>query len=459
MSAKKEKTKIDMKGNLFHDRYFKERLLGRGNFSEVWMAMDIKTDIEVALKIYAPATGLDSHGVNVLSREFAIVANANHRNLLKPSHYDVVDNKPYLVLPYCKKGSIQRLIGQFTEEQAWHLIHDVASALAYLHSREPVIIHQDIKPDNIMMDDGGDYMISDFGISSHAKSTLRKSLSIAFSSAGTTAYMAPERFEADNTPIKANDIWSLGAMVYEMLDGDVPFTAGGIEGGILQKQGAEIPLLSDKFSPALRHVVDLCLQREPWNRPTAAQLEQYAQVALAGGNPFVTPRSTRKRVIFFATITTLLVIAIGFIPIIHRCSNSMDEEFERHRLEELSRMRRSAHDHMSNAEEALAEGMNYDNESCGDKLIIAFKEFDYALEIASPIDSLLDDTIRQRQRVVRSELIAASERFWDKYKQFNDANYMTEADMFKSRAERVDAFIRERHLTDYNTEYKKVKKE
>ena len=73
--------------NLFHDRYFLERLLGRGNFSEVWLAKDIKTDIEVALKIYAPATGLDDHGMNVLSREFAIVVNANQRNLLKPLYY------------------------------------------------------------------------------------------------------------------------------------------------------------------------------------------------------------------------------------------------------------------------------------------------------------------------------------------------------------------------------------
>ena len=107
--------------NLFHNRYFLERLLGRGNFSEVWLAKDDKTDIQVALKIYAPATGLDSHGLNVLSREFAIVVNANHKNLLKPLYYDSVDRKPYLVLPYCKNGSIQRFIGQFTEEQAWLL--------------------------------------------------------------------------------------------------------------------------------------------------------------------------------------------------------------------------------------------------------------------------------------------------------------------------------------------------
>lgn len=89
--------------NLFHDRYFLERLLGRGNFSEVWLAKDTKTDIKVALKVYAPATGLDDAGLNVFAREFSLVVNANHKNLLKPLYYDSCDRKPYLVLPYCEK--------------------------------------------------------------------------------------------------------------------------------------------------------------------------------------------------------------------------------------------------------------------------------------------------------------------------------------------------------------------
>ena len=278
------------KNNLFHDRYFLERLLGRGNFSEVWLANDIKTDIQVALKIYAPATGLDDHGMNVLSREFAIVVSANQKNLLKPLYYDSYERKPYLVLPYCKNGTIQRLIGKFSEEDAWKLFRDVAAGLAYLHSMNPTLIHQDIKPDNIVIGDNGTYMITDFGVSAHAKSTLRKSLSTQFASAGTTAYMAPERFSKDNTPIKANDIWSLGAMVYEMVTGDVPFSSGThIEGGILQKNGAEIPDLPGTFSPELNQMIQMCLNENPWDRPTAEQIVEYAQIAIDGGNPFPGP--------------------------------------------------------------------------------------------------------------------------------------------------------------------------
>ncbi len=265
--------------NLFHGRYFLERLLGRGSFSEVWQAKDTKTGVEVALKIYAPATGLDDHGLDVFAREFSIVVNANHKNLLKPLHYDTCERKPYLVLPYCARGSVMGRVGRFTEEDAWRLLRDVAGGLAWLHAMEPPLIHQDIKPDNIMEADSGDFMITDFGISTHLKSTLRKSLSSAFVSAGTTAYMAPERFGKDNTPIMASDIYSLGATAFEMLSGDTPF---GNDGGLLQKKGAEVPELKGDYSAQLKKVIALCLSLQPWERPTAARLEQYAAAALRG---------------------------------------------------------------------------------------------------------------------------------------------------------------------------------
>ena len=75
----------------FHNRYSLKQLLGRGNFSEVWLATDTKTGVNVAIKIYAPAVGLDDTGLDIFAREFAIVVNANHRNLLRPLHYDTYE--------------------------------------------------------------------------------------------------------------------------------------------------------------------------------------------------------------------------------------------------------------------------------------------------------------------------------------------------------------------------------
>ena len=262
---------------IFDERYQLIRLLGRGNFSEVWLAKDSKTHIEVALKVYAPATGLDDVGLDVFAREFSLVVNANHKNLLKPLYYDTCDRKPYLVLPFCKRGSILSQIGKFDEMDSWHLLHDVAAGLDCLHKLNPPIIHQDIKPDNVMVADDGAYMITDFGISSHVRASLRKSMSLAFASAGTIAYMAPERFGKDNSPVMASDIYSLGATTYEMLVGDTPF---GDDGGLMHKKGAEVPDIKADVSDKLKQTIEKCLSLNAWDRPTAEQLEQIAAEAI-----------------------------------------------------------------------------------------------------------------------------------------------------------------------------------
>lgn len=265
---------------IFHGRYTLLRLLGRGSFAEVWLATDKKTNIDVALKIYAPATGLDDEGLNVFAREFAIVANVQHKNLLTALYYDTFDRKPYLVLPYCQNGSVQKRIGLFEESDIWKFLHDIASGLNFLHSMNPPVIHQDIKPDNVLQNDNGDYTLTDFGVSSHCKSVLRRSVSEAYASAGTIAYMAPERFGTHgNTPIMESDIYSLAATAFELLTGEAPF---GNHGGLLQKKGADIPQLDKKYSRDLRKVLNQCLNAEPWNRPTAAELEQYATKGMNG---------------------------------------------------------------------------------------------------------------------------------------------------------------------------------
>lgn len=310
---------------LFHDRYFMERLLGRGNFSEVWLARDTKTDIAVALKIYAPATGLDDNGLNVFAREFALVVNANHKNLLKPLYYDNFERKPYIVLPYCKDGSIMRNVGKFTEEEAWRLIRDVASGLSWLHNMNPPVIHQDIKPDNVMIGENGDFMITDFGVSTHLKSTLRKSMSAAFSSAGTIAYMAPERFGKDNTPIMANDIYSLGATVFEMLTGDTPF---GNDGGLVQKKGADVPELKGEYSSQLKKVISKCLRTNAWERPTAEQLEKYAETALKGEVIRFIDEKTFVQKNKYLIILSIIVIMIGCIGSAIFISNQKVQKLE-----------------------------------------------------------------------------------------------------------------------------------
>jgi len=265
--------------DIFDGRYEQEKLLGRGAFSEVWKVRDTQTDVTLALKIYNPTTDIDEDGNEMLTHEFALMVNANHKNLLRPLFFASCKNRPYLILPYCERGNIGKMVGKMEEEEAWKLIRDTASALSYLHNMKPPVLHQDIKPANILLNNNGDYMLTDFGVSTQVKQSLSRvsNQDKALLSAGTISYMAPERFSRNNLPVMANDIYSLGSTAYEMISGTLPF---GNDGGLLQKKGAEIPEVPGDFSPLLKKTLDLCLQEDTWNRPTASQLEDIANMAI-----------------------------------------------------------------------------------------------------------------------------------------------------------------------------------
>lgn len=256
---------------LFANRYQLIKLLGRGGFSEVWLAKDNYTHLEIAIKVYAPGQGMDQDGLKDFCGELASVYDLNHSNLLKPQHVDTCENMPYLIMAYCPAGSCLKRVGKMTEVELWKLIRDVASGLAYLHDKG--VIHQDIKPDNILVDTEGNFLITDFGISTRARSTLRKSVIGGNTSGGTTAYMGPERFSRQPAPTKASDIWSFGAMAFELLEGVTPF---GEIGGGMQKGGAEIPFINTPTSDALKFVIFKMLSKETWDRPTASTLVEWA---------------------------------------------------------------------------------------------------------------------------------------------------------------------------------------
>lgn len=263
-------------GELFAGRY---RLLsekGRGAFGDVWLAHDEQIDLDVAIKIYI---ALDDRGIEDFKSEYKTAYTLNHPNLLHAYHFDVEENRPFLVMPYCP-GSAESLIGCTDETMVWRFIRDVASGLAYLHGRN--VLHRDIKPDNILTDGEGNFLITDFGVSTKMKSTLRRNSTRAMSGdsvSGTIGYMAPELFTRNPETVKATDIWALGATLYEIINGELPFFG---QGGIMMERGAEIPELKGTWSKALKATVDACLAKETWDRPTASQLAEYASKCAKG---------------------------------------------------------------------------------------------------------------------------------------------------------------------------------
>ncbi|MCX6276549.1 MAG: protein kinase, partial [Bacteroidetes bacterium] len=100
----------------FANRYLLKKLLGVGGYSQVWLAEDTKSgNLEVAVKIFAPGQGMDDKGLELFSKEYALVFNLNHPGLLKPTHFDDFEGSPYLVMQYCHQGSVFGKIGEMSE--------------------------------------------------------------------------------------------------------------------------------------------------------------------------------------------------------------------------------------------------------------------------------------------------------------------------------------------------------
>lgn len=255
------------------NRYVLKKQLGEGGFGEVWLANDKLTGTHVALKFFH---AVDNNSLDEIVKEYTLLGGMAHPNLLSAQHFDKWGSRPFIVMKYCSGGTASSLCGSISEQMLWKLIHDVASGLAYLQSLPDPIAHQDLKPSNIMIDENGNFMLSDFGISKKIESEIIKMSNRALGE-GCIPYMGPERFFGDALPVMASDIWSLGASIYELATGELPF---GIVGGALQNNGAEIPDLGESWSKDLNNLMQACMSKETWNRPRANEIVALAKSRL-----------------------------------------------------------------------------------------------------------------------------------------------------------------------------------
>lgn len=278
-------------GVLFDGRYKLLRPLSSdGGTADVWLALDTNTideiydgdgdqvtsveesGIKVAIKIYRPKNALDL-GEQRFREEFKIVFNCHHTNLVQPINFSIFEGIPYLVLPYCKKGSSESLQGHFLDkDELWRYISDVSAGLAYLHAFNPTIVHHDIKPANILIDDNDNFAITDFGISSH-RGLNREGYDDTQS--GTMAYMASERFDEEYQSIPESDIWSFGATLYELITGQVPY---GEEGGLsqLDSNSVELSPISQPIPSDIKDLIYDCLSLDVSRRPSADYIHKCA---------------------------------------------------------------------------------------------------------------------------------------------------------------------------------------
>lgn len=315
-------------GLIIADRYKLICKLGGGAFSEVWKACDILLGLDsvFALKIFN-IDNESSSDYEMLMNEFKLMCNLNHNNLLTPKYYEKWNEIAFLVLQYCEEGACDKMVGKFSEQQAIKFFHDVASGLKYLHNQKSPIIHQDIKPDNVLMDQGN-FIITDFGVSTKTKRTAKLGDN---NNAGTVSYLAPERFNKTYIPITSSDIWSLGATVFELITGKCPY---GNDGGISQ-QNNEIPNLPKGYSKNLKKLIKICLSKEPWDRPKAEEIVDITSYYLENktwrfpAKSKHTTKKTKKRFTLLCIIILISGIWVGAyywgIPLIKRDISMYDK--------------------------------------------------------------------------------------------------------------------------------------
>ena len=266
-------------GEEINGRYVLKESIGRGTFGQVWLAHDRAKDEDVAIKFYV---ALDNKGREEFIQEYRIAAGLEHPNLLVTKDFGVWQDHPWLTMRFCDSGSAGDIVGKLRptlkdELTIWRFIHDVAAGLAYLHHVKPEpIVHQDIKPDNVLIASDGTFLITDFGISKRIRNTISKQSTRALK-AGAPAYMGPERFSDNPEPVLASDVWSLGVSIYELAEGELPFSGMG---GMMMNKGVEIPMLSSGWSENLNDIMRWCLEKETWDRARADQVAEIAKAVL-----------------------------------------------------------------------------------------------------------------------------------------------------------------------------------
>lgn len=279
---------------VFAGRYLLDELLGEGNLSEVWKVRDqMADDAVVVLKIYAPGKKLDEDGVSNFKRNFFLSQQISHPHLLKVSHFDLWEGSPYLLMPFCPQGSLARLLtsnGPLNERQIALLLSQIGSALEILHRQEPPVLHQDVKPENILRSQPDTFLLADFGIGTQNQAVLPASGKQV--GRGTRAYAPPESFDpASNTDTSA-DIFSFGVTLFVMCTKALPWGSSGGKGLL---SGGEPPKLPENYSADLNALLRACMSANKAARPTADELAQKGKHYLKTGSWNLQKKGTEER--------------------------------------------------------------------------------------------------------------------------------------------------------------------
>jgi serine/threonine-protein kinase len=250
------------------DRYVIERELGAGGMATVYLAHDVKHERKVALKVLRPELAAVI-GAERFLQEIKVTANLQHPHILPLHDSGEADSFLYYVMPYIEGETLRDLLDrekQLGMDEAVEIARDVASALDYAHRQG--VIHRDIKPENILLHDGKP-VVADFGIALAVSHAGGSRLTETGLSIGTPHYMSPEQAMGDRELDARSDVYSLGAMLYEMLAGDPPYTgstAQAIVAKVITEKAPPVTAARDTVPGHVAAAIGKALSKLPADR-------------------------------------------------------------------------------------------------------------------------------------------------------------------------------------------------
>jgi len=240
-----------IKAGMAIGEYVPIKRLGVGAMGEVWLAKDSSRGRNIALKILSPALTKNHMFVKRFQREVSIAAKMSHPNIVTAFDAGVDKNIYYLAINYVKGENLEKVLrrtGHLSEKDALAIALAIAQALQYATEKHG-LVHRDIKPGNIMIDDKGIPLLMDLGVSKQAGSQDAM-LTTVGQFVGTPHYMSPEQARAEPDIDFSSDIYSLGCTLYHMLAGRPPFKAeSNVE--ILNKHIHENPRPAQYSNPEI----------------------------------------------------------------------------------------------------------------------------------------------------------------------------------------------------------------
>ncbi|MDX2138372.1 MAG: protein kinase [Chloroflexota bacterium] len=255
-------------------RYEVRERIGAGGMARVFRGWDTNLDRAVAIKILHEHLVEDPSFKDRFTREAKLVASLNHPNIVQVYDYSFFerDGVPvyYMVMPLIKGRTLRALLDNYARqgerlqaEQTIRIVRELCSALGYAHERG--MVHRDIKPGNVIMDENGRAILTDFGISRMVGVTRITQESVT---TGTPAYMSPEQASGETGDARS-DLYSLGVMLFEMWTGKLPYTDDGTLSILIKHLSAPIPTISevlDTPDPEMDTLIKRILAKAPEDR-------------------------------------------------------------------------------------------------------------------------------------------------------------------------------------------------